>query len=66
MGLDQRLSDLESAMKEYAKAEKSRIEKEVETLKAIRDGRGASGVRTANVEYASAVALNDLRKFLGG
>lgn len=66
MSLVARLDSLEKAVTEYADKEKGRIEKEVKILKAIKEGRGAAGVKTSSVEYVAAVADNDLRSFLEG
>ena len=60
-----RVQELADAVKEYAKKEKERIEKEVKTLTKILDGRtGGAGVQKSTTAVVEAVAKNDLNAYL--
>lgn len=61
----QRASALAQAVKEYVTKEKERIDKEVEILQKILDGRtGGKGLSTINLNQISAVAQKDLEAYL--
>ena len=59
------LSELESAWEAYYEAEKSRIEDEVEFLKAVHAGRtGSASMELAVVQSASPFLVSDINNFL--
>lgn len=60
-----RVSDLETAVKEYVKKEKTNIENEVKVMEAILKGRtGGAGVQASSTKVVAAVALDDLNAYL--
>lgn len=67
MSRSSRLTDLETATKDYVKNEKKRIENEVKVLEAVLQGRTAgAGIQANSVAVVSAVAFADLASFLKG
>ena len=62
-----RIEALESAVKDYVKEEKKRIENEVKVLEAILKGRtGGKGLQKSSASVVAAVAQNDLASYLKG
>lgn len=62
-----RLSEIESTVKEYVKAEQRRIENEVRVLEAVLKGRtGGAGVQANSTGVVEAVAKSDLAAYLKG
>lgn len=67
MSRSSRLDDLNSAVKDYVKAEKKRIENEVKVLEAVLKGRTAgAGIQANSVAVVQAVAESDLSDYLSG
>lgn len=67
MSRSSRLTDLQTATKDYVKNEKKRIENEVKVLEAVLQGRTAgAGIQANSVAVVSAVASSDLAAFLKG
>jgi hypothetical protein len=67
MSRSSRLSDLETATKDYVKTEKKRLENEVKVLEAVLDGRTAgAGIQANSVAVVQAVAESDLSAYLKG
>lgn len=67
MSRESRLDDLQSAVKDYVKSEKKRIENEVKVLEDILKGRTAgAGIQANTVKVVQAVAQSDLSAFLKG
>jgi len=63
---DANLDALQSAVDEWAEAEKTRIENGVQFLRAVKQGRGASGNGTSNLASISAVLVAEIDDFLIG
>lgn len=62
-----RLQDLETAAKDYIKAERKRAENEVKVLEAILSGRtGGQGIQAVSVRVVTEVANKDLADYLRG
>lgn len=67
MSRQERISDLQTAVKEYVKAEKTRIENEVSVLEAVLRGRtGGAGVQKLGTAVVEAVAYKSLAEYLKG
>lgn len=61
----ERLEQVERTVKDYVKAEKQRIENEVQVLEAVLKGRtGGAGVQSNSTGAVVALATSDLATFL--
>jgi hypothetical protein len=61
----ERLEELQKAVKEYVKEEKTRLENEVKVMEAILKGRtGGAGVQKKSNAVVAAVAQNNLAAYL--
>lgn len=66
---DENLRKLKSAVEEYGKNEKTRLEEETKYLRSVLEGRGASNSGTKNISQASellAQAVTDFIIFTNG
>lgn len=67
MSRESRLTNLQSAVQDYIRSEKTRIQNEVKVLEDILKGRTAgAGIQTNSVAVVQAVAESDLAAYLSG